>query len=121
MLSSSYSVFKITFFYLFPHFIGLVSHIVSVQSLQCVRLFVTPWTEARQASLSITNSRSLLKLMPIESMCHSTISSSVVPFSFYFRSFPSSGSFQMSQLFTSGSQSIGVSASASLLPMNIQD
>ena len=53
--------------------------------------------------------------------CHPTISSSVVPFSSCFQSFPASGSFQMSQLFTSGEQSIGVSALASVLPMNIQD
>ena len=58
---------------------------------------------------------------PLSGWCHPTISSSVVPFFSCPRSFPSSGSFQMSQLFTSGSQSIGVSASASLLPMNIQD
>ena len=53
--------------------------------------------------------------------CHPTISSSIVPFSSCLQSFPASGSFQMSQFFTSGAQSIGVSASASLLPMNIQD
>ena len=53
--------------------------------------------------------------------CHPTISSSIVPFSSCLQSFPASGSFLMSQLFTSGSQSIGVSASASILPMNIQD
>ena len=52
---------------------------------------------------------------------HPTISSSVVPFSSCLQSFPASGSFQMSQFFASGSQSIGVSASASVLPMNIQD
>ena len=52
--------------------------------------------------------------------CHPTISSSVVPFS-HLQSFPASGSFQISQLFTSGSQNIGVSASTSVLPMNIQD
>ena len=52
---------------------------------------------------------------------HSTISSSVVPFSSYLQSFPASGSFQMSQFFTSGGQSNGVSASASVLPINIQD
>ena len=51
--------------------------------------------------------------------CHPTISSSVVPFSFHLQSFPASASFQMSQLFTSGDQSIGVSASASVFPMNI--
>ena len=53
--------------------------------------------------------------------CHLTISSSVVPFSSCLQSFPASGSFPMSQLFTSGGQSIGVSASTSVLPMNTQD
>ena len=53
--------------------------------------------------------------------CHPTISSSVVPFSSYLESCPASGSFPMSQFFASGGQSIGVSASASFLPMNIQD
>jgi len=53
--------------------------------------------------------------------CHPTISSSVVPFSSCLQSFPASGSFQMSQFFASGGQSIGVSASTSVLPMNIQD
>ena len=53
--------------------------------------------------------------------CHPTISSSVVPFSFCPQSFPASGSFQMSQLFTSGGRSIGVSSSPSVLPMNTQD
>ena len=53
--------------------------------------------------------------------CHPTISSSVVPFSFHLQSFPASVSFQMSQLFTSGGQSTGVSASTSVLPMNTQD
>ena len=53
--------------------------------------------------------------------CHPTISSSVIPFSSCPQSFPASGSFQMSQLFASGGQSIGVSASTSILPMNTQD
>ena len=53
--------------------------------------------------------------------CHPTISSSVIPFSSCLQSFPASGSFQMSQFFTSGGQSIEVSTSASVLPMNIQD
>ena len=53
--------------------------------------------------------------------CHPTISSSVVPFSSCLQSFPASGSFPVSQLFASGGQSIGVSASASVLPVNIQD
>ena len=58
---------------------------------------------------------------PSSQWCHPAISSSVIPFSSRLQSFPASGSFQMSQLFTSGGQSIGVSASASVLPMNIQD
>ena len=73
---------------------------------------VTLWTAARQASLSITNSWSLLKLVSIKSVMPS-ISSSVIPFSSHLQSFPASGSFPMSQLFASGSQSIGVLASAS--------
>ena len=58
---------------------------------------------------------------PLSRWCHPTISSSVVPFSSCLQSFPTSGSFPMSQLFTSGGQSIGISASASVLPMNTQD
>jgi len=58
---------------------------------------------------------------PLSWWCHPTISSSVIPFSSWPQSFPASGSFPVSQFFTSGGQSIGVSASASILPMNIQD
>ena len=58
---------------------------------------------------------------PLSRWCHPTISSSVISFSFCLQSFPASGSFQMSQLFTSDGQSIGVSASALVLPMNTQD
>ena len=58
---------------------------------------------------------------PLHPWCHPAISSSVVPFSSCLQSFPESGSFQMSQFFTSGGQSTGVSTSASVLPMNIQD
>ena len=58
---------------------------------------------------------------PLSRSCHPTISSSVVPFSSCLQSFPASGSFLVSQFFTLGDQSIGVSASASVLPMNIQD
>ena len=140
----------------------------SVQSLSCVWLFPTPGTAVCQASLSIINSWSLLKLMSIELvmpsnhlvLCHPLtlfkIEQSVdcntpgfpihhqlpelaqayvhrvgdaiqpspslsIPFFSCLRSFPASGSFLMSQLFTSGDQSIGVSASATVLPMNIQD
>ena len=92
----------------------------SVQSLSRVRLFVTPWTAARQASLSITNSWSSLKLTSSQ-WCHPAISFSVVPFSSCSQSLPASESFPMSQFFAWGGQSIGVSASASVLPMNNQD
>ena len=61
------------------------------------------------------------KSCPLNQWCHPTISSSVVPFSSCLQSFSASGSFPVSQFFTSGSQSIGVSASALVLPMNIQD
>ena len=58
---------------------------------------------------------------PLSQWCHLTISSPVIPFSFCLQSSPKSRSFQMSQLFTSGGQSIGVSASTSVLPMNTRD
>ena len=58
---------------------------------------------------------------PLSQWCHPTISSSVIPFASCPQSFPASGPFQMSQLFLSGGQSIGVSASTSVLPMNTQD
>ena len=96
-----------------------VSQFSSVQSLSCVQLFATPWSAARQASLSITNSQSLLNLISIDRWGHQTISSSVIPFSFCLQSFPVSSFFPMSQFFASGGQSIGVSAS--VLPMNTQD
>ena len=92
----------------------------SVQSLIHVQLFAMPWTAAHQPSLSITNSQSLLKLMPTE-LVHPTISPSVVSFSSCLQSFPASRFFPVSQCFASGGQSIGVSGSASVLPMNIQD
>ena len=92
----------------------------SVQSLSRVQLFATLWTAARPACLSPTpgvypNS------CPLSWWCHPTISSFLVPFSFHLQSFPAPGSFQKSQLFASGGQSIGVSASTSALPMNTQD
>ena len=83
--------------------------------LSHVQPFVTPWTAACQAARSITHSRS-----PSSWWCHPIISSSIVPFSSCLQSFPASGFFLRSQFFTSGGQSIGASASASVLPMNIQ-
>ena len=94
---------------------------VPVQSLSHIRLFATPWTAAHQASLPITNSQSYSNSCPLIQWCHPTISSSVIPFSSHLQSFPASGSFPMSLFFASGGQSTGVSASASVLPMNIQD
>ena len=95
-----------------------VSQVV-VKSLSYVQLFVIQWTAAHQVFLSLTTIQSLLKLMPIELvlpsnhfiLCHP-------PFPPAFIFFAASGSFPMSQLFVSGGQSIG--ASASVLPMNIQ-
>ena len=92
----------------------------SVQSLSHVWCFATPWITARQASLSITNSRSYPNSCPSSRWCHPAISSSVIPFS-CLQSLLASGSFPMNQLFTWGGQSIGVSASASVLPRNTQD
>ena len=80
-----------------------------------------PWTAAHQASLSTANSQSMLKLMSIESVMPSNHLILCHPLLFLASIFPASGSFLMSQFFASGGQSIGVSASASVLPMNTQD
>ena len=74
-------------------------NLVAAQLLSCVQLFVTPWTKALQASLSFTIFHSLLKLMSIELVMPSTISSSVVPFFSCLQSFPASGSFLKSWVF----------------------
>ena len=87
-----------------------------VQLPSRAQLFVTPWTAACQASMSFTVSQSLLKLTSIESMMPSN---HLIPFSSCLQSSLVSGSSPMSQ-FASGSQSIGASASASIIPMNIQ-
>ena len=92
-----------------------------MQSLSRVQLFATPWTAARQASLSITTPRVYPNSCASSQWCHPAISSSGVPFSSCLQSFPASGSFQMGQLFASGGQTIGVSASTSVLSMNTQD
>ena len=107
------------FFIIFPKTPDYFDLISSVQLLSHVWLFVTPWTEAHQASL-FTISHSLLKLMSIESVIPSS-HLPVIPFSSCLHSCPASGSFLMSQLFSSGGQSSGASASAWVLPMNIQD
>ena len=95
--------------------------IAVVQPLARVRLFATPWTAAHQASLFFTISQSCWNSCPLSWWYHPTISFSVIPFSSCLQSFSVSGSFPMSRLFISGEQSIGASAPASVLPMNIQD
>ena len=101
--------------------IGVGHSVSSAQSLSCVRLIATPWTAAHQASLSITNFWSLLKLMSIESVMSSNHLIFCRPSLLLPSIFPSIRVFSMSQFFASGGQSIGVSASASVLPVNIQD
>ena len=93
----------------------------SVQLSNCVQLFATPWTTGHQASLSITKSWSLLRLLSIELVMPSNHLILCHPLFLPPSIFPASGSFPMSQFFTSGGQNIGVSASASVFPMNIQD
>ena len=101
---------------------SISSHMLSVQfSHSIMSTSATIRTTAHQAFLSITNSRSLLKLLLIESVMPSNHLILCLPFSSHLQSFPASGSFPMSQFFTLGRQSIGVSASASILPMNIQN
>ena len=92
-----------------------------VQLLSCVRIFVTLRTAACQASLSITNSWSLLKLMSIESVMPSSHFSLCCPLLLLPSIFPSIRVFSMSHFFASGGQSIRASALASVLPVNIQD
>ena len=92
----------------------------SVQPLSRVRLFATPWTAACRASLSITNSQNLLKLMSIQLVMPSNHAILCHPLLLLLSIFPASGSFLLSQFFTSGGQSIGASASALVLPVNIQ-
>ena len=93
----------------------------SVQSLSRVRLFATPWIAACQASLSITNSWSSLKLTSIESVMPSSHLILRCPLLLLPQSLPASESFPVSQLLAWGGQSTGVSALASFLPKNTQD
>ena len=96
------------------HFFYLV--VAVILSLGRVQHFVTPWIVAHQAPLSSTISWSLLKLMPIELV----ILSNHLTLCWPLQSFPASRSFPVSQLFAKGGQRIGASASASVLPLNIQ-
>ena len=93
-----------------------------VQFSSVAQLCLTLWEpmDARLPHPSLTP-RAWSNSCTSNQWCHPTISSSVIPFSSCLQSFPASGSFPVSHLFTSSSQSIGASASASVLPMNIQD
>ena len=114
--------------YIFWNFLDIILsiyrsaiYISSVQSFSRVQLFAILWTTACRASLSITNSQSLLKLMSIMSVMPSDYLILCRPLLLHLQSFPASESFPMSQFFTSDDQSIVVSTLASVLPMNIQD
>ena len=93
----------------------------SVQLLSRVCLFTTSWTAAHQTSCPSPTIGAYSNSYPPSRRCYPTISDSVSPLSSCLQSFPASGSFQMSQFLASGGQSIGVSPSASILLMNIQD
>ena len=101
------------------HTIATWSRLLSLQ-LSCVQLFVTPWTATHQASCPLSAPGAYSNSCPSSRWCHPTTSSSVVPFFSCLQSLPASGSFPMSQFFTSSGQSIGASALASVLPVNIQ-
>ena len=103
-------------------YLQLAPSFLSVQFSHSVMSdYVTPWTSARQSSLSITNCWSLPKPMSTESVMSSNHLILCHPLLLPPPIFPRTRSFQMSQLFPSGGQSIGVSASASVPPMNTQD
>ena len=93
----------------------------SVQSLSHVLLFATSWTAASQGTCPSPTPRACSNSCPLSWWGHPTISSSVVPLSSCLQSVAASGSFSMSQFFTSGRQTIGALTSGSVLPMNIQD
>ena len=117
-------MFCLTIF-VWPKLFGCAQHFFSsVLSLSRVRLFATPWIATRQASMSLTISRNLSTCpisCPLHQWCHPANSFNDDPFSFCPQSFPASGTFPMCQLFTSSYQHTGASASASVLPMTIQD
>ena len=99
-------------------------NISSVQFSSFAQLYLTLQTHGLQHNRPLCPLQTLRvysNSCPLSLWCHLTISSSVVPFSSHPQSFPASGSFPMSQFFTLGGQSIGVSASKSVLPTNIQD
>ena len=94
---------------------------ISVQSLSHVQLFATAWTAALRPPWPSPTHRVYPNSCQLSRWCHPVISSFVIPFSYCLQSFPTSGSFQMSQYFASGGRRLGVSATTSVLPMNTQD
>ena len=108
-----------------PEDLGLISQVKhavsSIQSFSRVRLFVTHGLQHARPPCPSPTPRAYSNSCPLSRWCHPTISSSVIPFTSCLQSFPASGAFPVSQFFTSGGQSVGVSTSASVLPMNIQD
>ena len=98
-----------------------IQYISSVLSLSCVKLFATWWLQHNRLPSPSLTPGTCTNSCPSSQWCHTTISSSVNPFSSCLQSFPASGSLLRSQFFAWGGQSIGASAPASLLPMNIQD
>ena len=100
---------------------SILSSFVVIQPLSHVHLFVSPWTSLHSRfPCPPPSPRVCPSSCPLSQWCYLTISSSAAPFSFGLPCFPASGAFPVSRLFVSGGQSIGVSASASVLPMNIQ-
>ena len=103
-------------------FLGVSSRrCCSLQLFSHVRLFVTHGLQHTELPCPSPTTRAYSNSCPSSQWCHPTISFSVIPFSSSLQSFPASGSFPMHQFFISGGRNIGVSASASVLPMNIQD
>ena len=102
------------------HYGAFLLSVQSVHLFSHVQLFVTPWTAACRLPCPSPTPGACSNSCPSSQWCHPTISSSAVSFSSHLQSFPASGSFPRSQFFELGDQSIGVSASASVLPMNIQ-
>ena len=119
-MSLNISVSSSIFFHKMQINIPILINVVVVQVLSCVQLFATPWTTARQASLSFTISWSCLKIISFESVMPSDHLVLCHPLLLLPSSFPAPVFFPMSQIFASVGQSIVASASALVLPMNIQ-
>ena len=123
MLIHSPNVFISCCFFnlLFIHLFRKQTGNMSVQLLSHVQFFAIHGLQQARPPCTLSTPRACTNSHPKSRWCHPTSSSSVVPFSSCLQSFLTSGSFQMTQFFISGGQSIGVSVSASVLPMNIQD